>query len=680
MSFYTSKHSSVRSRGTTLIEILVVIVVFLIGILAVAQIFPNGFKILDRTRDSLAATALARGEVERLKSLGDELPDRIVPIQYVGGIVVEDPTRTPFEFSPSPSALSLSGPIAGIQTSGLVTTGGTDHRWQYLAGANAIRRVIGETHRMKVPTFMSPSQNDTSDPYGCVVIAAYGPMELQSLAPSSELLVYGRDLLQRLGSVPVTGLGEFEYYLENADNGAARINLLQTGTSAAGTIWRVSAALLIDTGTGRKRVQATARYQSATGPVTSGQLSAIFTGVIGSGTLLSVEPSSVQVSRIFEQIATTAGFTDPYQFKLVNPKLGIFCFSPLAYDKYEQRPGSIRTPLEAKIDYTVKDWRILREDFRLSASAVDPNSGDAPVGVSGYKVTNNLFKTAIPQIKATSDTGPDLLKEPSLEDDAVVQDLIPDVYAATQVGTSDNLAIIDLTTGCVLSEIGSISVNKTTGLITFNSLPYDSAIPTGIVANLMTSVGQLRRVDLTNRPLRVIYKGKKQWAVQLTKSSSRYTPSTILASGPASGQFYIGGSDSARAGLPTRLYFPQMDAGQKISIGRIRYIDSGGREQFLEGANFVVRFNAAGDTINPPLPSLDIHDVVPDAQSFSTAAEYPVENVQGASAKVRVFWNPNFFSLGTGTADNLNIKFRDWAQQLNVTTKETFLSKGESIH
>ena len=34
------------TRGTSLIEVLVVIVVFLIGILAVAQIFPTGFKLL----------------------------------------------------------------------------------------------------------------------------------------------------------------------------------------------------------------------------------------------------------------------------------------------------------------------------------------------------------------------------------------------------------------------------------------------------------------------------------------------------------------------------------------------------------------------------------------------------------------------------------------------------------
>ncbi|MCE2766301.1 MAG: hypothetical protein LW628_05210 [Fimbriimonadaceae bacterium] len=44
--------------GTTLIEVLVTIVVFLVGILAIAQIFPGGVKILNRTRNTFFLAAL----------------------------------------------------------------------------------------------------------------------------------------------------------------------------------------------------------------------------------------------------------------------------------------------------------------------------------------------------------------------------------------------------------------------------------------------------------------------------------------------------------------------------------------------------------------------------------------------------------------------------------------------
>src|SRR5580700_9951541 len=71
-----------RTLGTTLIEILVVIVVFLIGILAVIQIFPKGFQLLLLNRNREVAQGLARDYVEMLKSRPDQLPEQIVSAYY----------------------------------------------------------------------------------------------------------------------------------------------------------------------------------------------------------------------------------------------------------------------------------------------------------------------------------------------------------------------------------------------------------------------------------------------------------------------------------------------------------------------------------------------------------------------------------------------------------------------
>src|SRR5471030_2274065 len=73
-----------RTLGTTLIEILVVIVVFLVGILAVIQIFPKGFKLLLLNRSKMTAQALAREYVEMMKSRSDQLPEQIVSAYYDG--------------------------------------------------------------------------------------------------------------------------------------------------------------------------------------------------------------------------------------------------------------------------------------------------------------------------------------------------------------------------------------------------------------------------------------------------------------------------------------------------------------------------------------------------------------------------------------------------------------------
>ena len=75
-----------HNAGTTLIEVLVVIVIFLVGILAVVQIFPKGFQILLFSRNASVATALSRDEIERLKSRPDQLPDGIVAL-YPNGTI-----------------------------------------------------------------------------------------------------------------------------------------------------------------------------------------------------------------------------------------------------------------------------------------------------------------------------------------------------------------------------------------------------------------------------------------------------------------------------------------------------------------------------------------------------------------------------------------------------------------
>ena len=94
-----------QRTGASLIEILVVIVIFLVGILAIAQIFPGGLNILRTTRNNTMATALARAEMERLKSQIDQLADAIVPARYVWNgtryVIDYDLNRYPNDFSPA---------------------------------------------------------------------------------------------------------------------------------------------------------------------------------------------------------------------------------------------------------------------------------------------------------------------------------------------------------------------------------------------------------------------------------------------------------------------------------------------------------------------------------------------------------------------------------------------------
>lgn len=111
-----------QTAGSTLIEVLVVIVIFLVGILAVVQIFPKGLNILVLARTNSVANALSRDQVEYLKAHVDQLPEDIVstnlPLRIWGESQVpaehlddEDnwkPTATTIPFGPYLAAGTLA--------------------------------------------------------------------------------------------------------------------------------------------------------------------------------------------------------------------------------------------------------------------------------------------------------------------------------------------------------------------------------------------------------------------------------------------------------------------------------------------------------------------------------------------------------------------------------------------
>src|SRR5436305_6168395 len=97
-------------KGTSLVEVLVVIVIFLIGILAIAQIFPGGFRVLANTRAISVASTLAESELNRVQASG-QMPEMVIPILYqpAGGttVVIADPNRTEDDLGPQGQSIGL---------------------------------------------------------------------------------------------------------------------------------------------------------------------------------------------------------------------------------------------------------------------------------------------------------------------------------------------------------------------------------------------------------------------------------------------------------------------------------------------------------------------------------------------------------------------------------------------
>ena len=126
-----------RDRGTTLVEVLVVIVILTVGILAVIQIFPKGFQVLSQTRATSQAAALVRSEAERLKNRGDRVPEAILPLNVSGSLLVVDSTISPDDLGPIGDRIAQDGTLS--------LNGNTIGPVSLWSGVNKFRRIVGET-------------------------------------------------------------------------------------------------------------------------------------------------------------------------------------------------------------------------------------------------------------------------------------------------------------------------------------------------------------------------------------------------------------------------------------------------------------------------------------------------------------------------------------------------------
>lgn len=635
-----SRSRSRSLRGTTLVEVLVVIVILLVGILAILNIFPKGFQVLTQSRKNAQATALARAEVERLKLFSAELPDMILPV-----------TESGFTADVAPQTLSPLG--ASLNSAGVLLTGGGSPigDWAYFTGPNRVRRVVGETQVISAPRRVSATVT------GSLVMANFGPVDT---TPAQPFIVTGpllspapfpADFTLVAGSVYSTAftyagnqaiVGDF-----NGQPGVA-VRVQPTDSQYLVTAY----ALVLSNGNLQKRyfrnvpVNVVGNASVPAGqtywvlaPLANLLQSAISDG----GVVQNVQLDSVQVRRGLRNVGSFSG--DPYEYLVLSPGLGTILINPAAASE-TVNTGEGRKPMSVTLDYTVADWRILTEDVRLGQA--DRGEFQLPLGA----------------LKTASGNGPD--GRPSAG--------IPGLEVGdTQSPLADHFLVVDEDTGGIVcerdpSDVNTtwIQVDKSRGQVRI--LDSSTSAP-DLQITVRLADDSYQTFDLAGRALRVLYMTRDEFSTQVFKPASTYSQS---GQAPIIGEYYLGGSNPAVGGLTTRIYFPVADTNQVISIGQLNYI-GGGERRSVVGRDFVVRVRA-GDPVG--LPSIDIAEVDPAATGFDPDAAPAVRGVKGASISVRALWNPDFFSLGTNAIQNFQ-RLERWGTGWRRSTVQTFIERGE---
>lgn len=630
------------ARGTTLVEILVVIVVLLVGILAVVQIFPRGFQLLTFTRKNSMASALSRDEIERLKASVVAIPDAVI--------------------SANPAAADRDlGLLPGLEVTetGEARESGTPlGHWTSYFGANRVREVIGEMHPIS-----GPRRINRAGLTGCLVIPA-----LPSLNGANPATIRSNDLNQNRdlptdlfalgGNLFRTGftIGAFDYLLEGVNSNSPAI-YLPTGTVRA---YAVSLVVQVNRAGQRVRVPLNAlRVDIAATPFdgVSGQhpyfrvdLAGLAAANLPVGdVLVAINTDSIRVNRIFRTV--TAFSRDPFEVRLLGAPSHGLLVNTAASSQFIP-VGDRRTPLAIKFDYTVSDWRVLRNDFRVAIRELAQ------------------VRLPITPIRVTGAPGPDGLLAANLP--------VLEANPVGQTATASHFAILDLESGGIVFEANPandaqkyVTINKSTGLVEF--LDVDPATPDTQIRVLFPGDSTPSTVGLAGRALRAYYMARDEWAVQFIKPAGRLFRSPEL---PSREEFYVGGSNAGISSRLDRIYFAPSLAGHQVSLGTVRYLVNGAER---EASGVTVKPRADRSDL-PGFAYAEISDF--DANTgglplaFNLAAGEPVLGAAVRSIMVRSVWNPDVFRLTADPVQNAQLLER-FTRGYRRSTVQSVVDRGE---
>ncbi len=608
-------------RGFSLIEVLVSIVVFAVGILAIIRIFAPGFVALSITRDYNIAQGLARRSVDYLTTRGSDLPKQILAVKYQFVQVspgnwqlqlVSDPDVSPDELGPG-------GDILSDGTIDIVNPGGGADAfifWRYYNDANRSRRIVGEGGEIPAPRAIGTQ-------FGCLRLLNFGPV----VNDPNLLLVYGNDMIgnplvdtQMGAQIPNPRPWTFAY-----DNDVPQVWL--PGVAGRDVSYKINFSYWVNNGGYQKvdvidfvvTVRSGIEYDPVNNVVSPFNLKTIAGNPPNWQGLV---PDSISANRLFDPIPLASAFDPsyPYEFKVLNGEIGMLMFNPAGF-QYQERRGRQRIPLIAQVNYDVFNWHVLHEDFQV------------------YKANTSQHKLPVERIKAYQDMQNDKRRYAGLELD------IPDGNGNTT--NTNDVVIVDTDTGGIITPYPDPTnqtgprcyrVDYLRGVILFGSPVTSDQELSPTITEVLPDGAQtlLTGIDPRGLNLRVFYQAHNDWAVQVQKPSTVY--SVVYGLPLSVGQCYVGDTPNVNLGDPRKIYFPRCDLGMKVAIREIWYRDTNNRLKVLRDQNFLIR--PASIANYPDMGAIDIREADSTAAGFDwNTYGYAARGVSGTTIRARAIWN-----------------------------------------
>jgi len=522
-------------KGTSLVEILVVMVVLLVGIMTVIQMFPTGFRVVRTAESQTIATRLAQQELERWKSMSANLPVGILPIDENDNVLNNQEPAPPFvDF-----LKDASGNWAKVGN-------------RYVRGnALNVRQIIGESTLVPVASYF---QTGAGAQYGAKYTLAFSPIDVVQLPGGAieGIWIKSGDLRRRLGNYedapPALRPGEYAVDYELVDgqdypNKQVFHVAFPTSPGVPKRLYYISYSFWASEDPGNPDLEwelyskIDQRVPLDPDQWISGDygdwIEVPVEDVPAGYVLMEVERYSDTCARGFREREAAGWTNDPYEYALADSIMGVVAFNPSGHGRYEYTARGVR-PIEARIDYRVYDLRIMREDRVVP----EPVAGATaiPVKLSLRFILNIGDPTDNP---GEEDGYPGLIKDP-------------------RAGTSIPLPVLvmDLATGLRVSLPGP---------------PYDIDFKAGIVnlpleADLVDYPGAtLAHLALAGRHLRFYYRADGDWSIQCQKAYATYTR-RYGATDPDYRSYRVKGGSSFPDRLSNRLLFAACEGLKTVVV------------------------------------------------------------------------------------------------------------------